>query len=123
MSFARAYRYEMSYCRRLASGVSRSLVLPSWTTGRGARLAWLFALVVLVVGYVAQTSLAAGSGFKLRDLQKNVTALNEDIRDLEADAAGYNSLSGVEKRLVELGMVAPDNVKHYSPLAPPVAKK
>jgi len=123
MSLTRAYRYEMGYCRRLAVGVTQCLALPAWMTGRAARLAWLCVLALLAVSCVAQTSLAAGSGFKLRDLQKNVSTLQGEIRDLEAESAGYNSLAGVEKQLNQLGMVAPSGVKHYSPLAPPVAKK
>ncbi len=123
MSLRRRIKYQLGYYYRFLLSVVSCLTPPAWLTGRGVRIFCLFLLAVASVLYIGEISRAAGSGYEMKSLQKQVSALQEEIQKIDVDIAGQNSMSGLEKRLRETDMVLVKNVQHIVISGSEVAKQ
>ncbi|MDD2757771.1 MAG: hypothetical protein PHD72_00135 [Patescibacteria group bacterium] len=123
MSWKRRVKYQFDYYRRRALGVFGYAALPDYFTGRTARIVYITILVATSLIYICQTSLAAGSGYEMRDLQNKVNTLQEDIQKIEVEIAENTSMAKLETRLAELNMVAISDIKYISAVETAVAKK
>lgn len=123
MSWKRRVKYQFDYYRRRALGVFGYAALPDYLTGKTARVIYVVLLAAASLAYVCQTSLAAGSGYEMRDLQKKVNTLQEDIQKINVQIAENSSMPSLEKRLAELNMVAVSDIRYISSAETAVAKK
>lgn len=123
MIFRRKIRYQLEYYKRLLWGYCRCVSAPAWIHGKMARYAYLTLLVCLCFGYICQVSVASGSGYKMRDLQKQVNGLKSEIQKINVEVAGYNAMPNLEQRVAKSGMVAVANIKYISSADISVAKR
>lgn len=119
----REFRRHSNYFYYAVRSILRLDVLPAWAVGRAARVCCLLTLTLLFVSYVAVTSIASASGYRVRDLEKEVSTLKRDIQKTEVRVAEYNSMSNLEEKIKNSGLVAVDNVDYVDLTAPAVAKR
>lgn len=100
-----------------------SLALPAWVSGFKIRFGLIGLTVLLGVIYVGQISVAARSGYQMRDLEGQVSLLEADIQKLEVEIADYSSMSNIEQRLKDSGMVAVGKIKYFNTVDTVVAKR
>lgn len=123
MSLRRRIKYQLGYYYRFLASVGSCLTPPAWLTGRGMRIMCLCLLAAASILYIGEISRAAGSGYEMKSLQKQVSTLQEEIQKIDVDIASQNSMSSLEKRLQETDMVSVTNIKHIVISGSEVAKQ
>ncbi|MCH8849847.1 MAG: hypothetical protein IIC89_03365 [Chloroflexi bacterium] len=80
---------------------------PRTTTLRLGPILFLAAAAVVAVAMlqVAQTSRATTASFAIQSLEQERIELDAAVRELEADVAGFASLSYIQEEAARLGMV------------------
>jgi hypothetical protein len=123
MSWRRKIQYQLENYRRVSLGVFNCAALPSCLTGKTARIICLIILAAGSVGYICQTSAAAGSGYEMNELQNKVEAMEEEIQKIDVQIAEFSSMPSLEKRLARMNMVSVASIKYIRPTGPAFAKK
>jgi hypothetical protein len=98
-------------------------ILPTWALGKTARVAYLGLVTFLFIAYVATTNIAAGSGYEMKNAQKKVKNLKEEIQKTDIKIAELSSMSNLEERLKNSGFVAVNNIQYMSVGETAVAKR
>jgi len=114
MKFTRKIRYQFDNYKRVIKNLFDYSRLPSWLTGRISRCSMLVVLVMCSVCYVMQIACATSSGYEMRDLQKKVNLLNEEINKINIEAVSYGSLINLEKRVQESNMSRVSNIVYVT---------
>ena len=83
----------------------------------------LVLLIVVSVTYVWQISQVSTQGYYLKDLEKQISVLEQQNEKLSLDKAELNSLSRIETAAKTLGMVSNDSVVYLTNTADVVALK
>ncbi len=78
------------------------------------RIALLVLLVVVVFSYLWQVNSVATSGYQLKELEKKISILEKRHSKLLLRATELRSLSRVEEKSKELGMVANDTIYYLA---------
>jgi hypothetical protein len=116
----------MSYKRQLQAHYHNlieaisTITLPSWLSGRAMRSALFLSVIFLSVAYMMRVNSVAASGYEIRDLEKQVNELNDQVGDLQIKIADAGAMTNIEKRLPELNLVAIAKIERLNP-APAVA--
>lgn len=73
-------------------------------------------LIVLIAAvgfmYLMEVNQATTKGYKMRDLEKKISSIEEVNRKLELQITDLQSLNNVKQRVDDLGMVPSDKVKY-----------
>lgn len=56
-------------------------------------------------GYILQTNQMSTSGYQMHALEQGIAALGRETQRLATEAASYQSLTSIQKRLAELPLV------------------
>lgn len=123
MFLRRRIKYQLGYYYKILISVGRCLTPPWWLIGKGVRVICLCVLIAVAVLYVAEISRAAGSGYEMKILQKQVSELRTKIQKIDVEIASQNSMSNLVKRLQETDLVTVKNIKYVVVFGPDVAKK
>jgi len=119
MSLKRKINYQLNILRNSLYSWS----LPSWMTGSGAKLFVSILFVVCTTGYVFQISSTSTTGYKIHELEGQVTQLKREIQKLELDKADNGTMSSIQQRIDKTEMVAVSKIQYYSRSETVVAKK
>lgn len=114
MIFTRKIRYQFDDYKRVIKNLFNYSRLPSWLTGRISRCFMSVVLVVCSVCYVMQIACATSSGYEMRDLQRQVNSLNEEINKINIEAVSYGSLLNLKKRIQESNMARVSNIVYVT---------
>jgi len=114
MRLVRKIRYQFDDYKRIIKNFFDYSRLPEWLTGRISRCSIFVILVVCSVCYVMQIANATSSGYEMRDLQRQVNLLNEEINKINIEAVSYGSLLNLEKRIQESGMSRVSNIVYVT---------
>lgn len=87
------------------------------------RLVAVFAMVILGVLYVAQTSAVSTRGYEISDLQKTVQNLQRDNQKLQLQIADYSSMQSIKTRLQTMNLVAVTNLQYVTPVGTAMARR
>jgi len=102
MSLKRRFQYQY---QNFAYAL-RTISLPTWATGARARLALMLVGAIFTTGYIFKIGSTAISGYDLNTLEQKNALLQEDIRKLETQVAGFQSIQSIQTRVKETNMVA-----------------
>ncbi|MDD4995572.1 MAG: hypothetical protein PHW53_03865 [Patescibacteria group bacterium] len=71
-------------------------------------------ILVMIMGgfYLVQVNKVTTKGYKIRDLEKKIQAIEDSSRKVELEIAELQSLDSVEERVKTLGMVPVENVRY-----------
>jgi hypothetical protein len=114
MRFGKKIKYQIENYKRAFSDIFNYSRLPEWLTGRCSRCLMLGALIFCSACYVFQITSASSSGYQMKDLQKNVNILREEINKTNIEAVSYGSLTNLEKRIKELNMNKVNSIVYIS---------
>jgi len=89
-----------------------NLRLPTYLSGKAARIVLSLVVVFCGVGYIFQVSSTAVSGYEINSLQNQSDDLKKEIQKLQVEIADYSSLNSVQVRAKNLGMVAVGDIKY-----------
>ncbi len=78
------------------------------------RIALLVLFVVVVFAYLWQVNSVATSGYRLKELEKKISILEKRHSKLLLQATELKSLSRIEEKSKELGMVANDTIYYLT---------
>ncbi|MDP3244948.1 MAG: septum formation initiator family protein [bacterium] len=84
-------------------------------TGYGLRLMLLAAIVVCLVLNVTSVSLAATRGYRLKSLDKRITALKKENQKLNLEVSALSSPKLLQEQARKMGMIAAKDIKYLSP--------
>lgn len=98
-------RLRLKYQWRSLRGTFYGLALPSFFTGRAARLLLAFLLVVSAGAYVLEVSALTTGGYEVERLEQRRADLDSQTKQLETELAATGSLANIAQRVPELGMV------------------
>ncbi len=110
----------MSYKRQLQAHYHNfmeavlTMSLPQWLVGRKMRVGMLSFVMIMSVAYMGRINSAATSGYETRDLENQLSAVSQDIQELNIKIADASSMNNIQKRLMTMDMVAVENVAHYN---------
>ncbi len=76
------------------------------------RLSALLLLVLVVLSYLWQVNSVATTGYKVKELERRISILQQRNAKLRWQAAELGALSRVEEKSKELGMVSNDQVDY-----------
>jgi len=88
----------------------RTITLPTWATGTRARLTLMLVGAIFTTGYIFKISSTAISGYDLNTLENKTAVLQDDIRKLETQVAGFQSLQSIQSRAQATNMVAVEKI-------------
>ena len=83
----------------------------------------LISCVVFGLAYFWQVNSVANSGFKIRDLEKQISSLKDYNQQLELQVATAQSLENLNAKIQKLNMVNPDKVEYLRMVGTDVALK
>lgn len=112
MFLKRRIKYQFQGYKRMILYKLRFFVLPIWMTGAFARVAYSAVFILIIVGYIGQIVSSSGSGYEMRDLQKNVAILRVEIQKLNVKTTEYKAITNLNERVESFGMVAVNNIIH-----------
>lgn len=110
----------MSYKRQLQAHYHNfldailTISLPEWLTGRTMRIGMLSFVMFMSVAYMGRINSAATSGYETRDLEKQLSEMNQEVQELNIKIADASSMNSLQKRLATLNMVSAENVVRYN---------
>jgi len=81
----------------------------------------LIACVIFGMAYFWQVNSVSNRGFKIRDLENQISVLKNSNQQLELQAASAQSLENLNGKIKELNMVTPDKVEYLRPVGTGVA--
>jgi len=108
MSLKMQVRYQYRYFIQFLY----SLALPRWVESSRVKVFVAALVVVLGVGYVFQTSAMATSGYIVHDLEREVASLESETEKIETQVASYQSMTSIQKRLVQTDYVSARPTKY-----------
>jgi len=83
---------------------------------------WLMiACAVFGLAYVLQVSSVSNRGFKINNLEKQISALKTANQELELQAASVQSLESLNNKIQKLNMVMPEKIEYLRPIGSDVA--
>ncbi len=123
MILKRKIKYQVEHYKRWLIGYYRCLSVPAWIGGPKARFAYVGIFASLLVAFICQVSVASGSGYEMRDLQKKVSDLKSEIQKINVEVASFNALPNLEKRVQSSGMTSVSFIKYIKPVDIAVAKR
>lgn len=119
MSLKRQLQYQ---CRHFIQAIY-TWQLPRWLTCPATRLLLLLAVVIFGSAYIVKTASSAASGYKIYDLENEISSLESVIKKLEVEIADNSSLYNIQKRLPEVNMVAVGKITYFDANEKVVAKR
>ena len=119
MSLKRKINYQLNHLRNSLY----SWALPSWMTGSSAKLLVSLVFIACTTGYVFQISSTSTSGYKIHELEGQVTELQREIQKLELEKADFGTMSSIQERIDKTEMVAVGKIQYHTAVNIAVAKK
>ncbi len=92
----------------------RAFTLPAWLTGTSARIIIIGLVIVLGIGYIAETNSLSTSGYIIHNLESQVSSAQNGVQKLESEVAANQSLASIKKRLSEVKMAPVARIKYIS---------
>ncbi len=97
--------------------------LPRWLTCPATRLLLLLTVVIFGSAYIVKTASSAAGGYKIYDLENEISFLESDIKKLEVEIADNSSLYNIQKRLSNVSMVAVGKITYFDAMDKAMAKR
>lgn len=104
--------------RREKGARAKALAL---SDARSINIILLVAGVALFVGFLMLNSQASTKGFAMREVEREIAALEDARKKLDMEAVSMQSLQRVEEQVGTLGMVPIETVDYVNVGAPAVA--
>lgn len=83
-------------------------------TGRACRISLALWIAVFGLLYVIEITNVSAKGYEISDLEKRITELANENRQLGVDIARFQSMRSIQERLPETGLVAAGRVQYAS---------
>ncbi|MFA7653463.1 MAG: hypothetical protein WCX97_00255 [Candidatus Magasanikbacteria bacterium] len=93
----------------------RTWSIPAWVDGQRARIAMFAVFILFFGGYILKTNSMAVSGYKLHELESNISQLDAEIQRLETESISYSSIQSIKERAKDVEMVAVGKIQHINP--------
>lgn len=77
---------------------------------------------LLGIGYLLQINSLATRGYAIKDLEERVEELKQEKSDLELESLGLQSMSAVQDKVNDLGMVVVKNSDYLQPMPVVIAR-
>jgi len=90
----------------------KNLAVQHWYFSTTCRIMLLAVLGFFGVLYVTQLSTASTSGYVMKDLNKQIQALQQDNQKLEFEIASQSSMQNLQERLKSTDLVMAGNVQY-----------
>lgn len=113
----------MNYALMLNPSIIRPLIF-GWKLS--LKTVWFlgFSLIVSLIGfYVFQVSYVTQASFSIASLEKQITGLDKECKNLQINYSGTSSLSGLETALVAKGYEKVGKINYIQVLEGAVAAK
>jgi hypothetical protein len=114
---------QISHKLRTVAVAFQSDLLPAWIFSPVMRLGFCAIIVSFGAAYVVNITASATSGYQMRLLEKQVSALELDVRKLEVEIADNTSMSSIASRVQKTQMTEVADVKFLAGTNGAVAKK
>lgn len=108
MSFKRRIKHQYhSLCNFV-----RCISLPRWCSGVSMRIILVILFTAFGLSYIFETNNLSTSGYKIHELEKQVSSLSAEQEKLEIEKATYESMANIQKHLSDIKMVVASNIKY-----------
>lgn len=114
---------QISHKLRTVAVAFQSDLLPAWIFSPVMRLGLCAIIVSFGAAYVVNITASATSGYQMRLLEKQASALELDVRKLEVEIADNTSMSSIASRVQKTQMTEVADVKFLAGTNGAVAKK
>ena len=95
---------------------------PRWLTSRATRLVLVSIIFLFGIGYIANMTSSATSGYQMHELEKQTQSLQTEVQKLQVEIADNSSMSSISARLARLNMVEAKGIKYLTTKNTAVAK-
>jgi len=113
----------MSPFRKKQTMRQAKLAKKRWRFSASSRAFVLVGVVVLSFIYLFQINTVSSKGFEVSELERQITDLERETKQLEVDIATHSSMQSIQERLGSLDMVAVDSVEYVTPVGSSVARR
>lgn len=69
-------------------------------------------LVVSALGYISASSALSTKGYEMKEVERDISALREEVQHLQIFIAQHRSLARVQSRIPSLGLVPLDTISY-----------
>ena len=114
---------QISYKLRTVAAAFQSDLLPAWVFSPVVRLGLCAIIVSFGAAYVVNITASATSGYQMRLLEKQASALELDVRRLEVEIADNTSMASIAARVQKTQMTEVTDVKFLASANSAMAKK
>jgi len=101
----------------------KKLAKKRWRFSSSTRTAMLVGVIVLSFFYLFQINTVSSKGYEVSELERQITDLERETKQLEVDIATHSSMQSIQERLGTLDMVAVDSVEYVTPVGSSVARR
>ena len=82
---------------------------------KGVKILIIALIACFGVGYLVQVNSLATKGYQIKELENQITTLQQEKADLELQSLSLQSMSAVKDRLAQSGMVATQSSDYLEP--------
>ncbi len=97
--------------------------LPAWVNGWAIKVFLIAIILFFGSSYILKIASGASSSYEIHKLENQAQNLEEDLNKLKVAVAEYSSLSSINSRLKETGMVPVGSLTFYDTEEQKVAKR
>jgi len=76
-----------------------------------------------IITYLVEVNYIAAKGFQVRDLEKEITLLEEENEKLQVQVVQLKSMTDLSEKVQELGMVPVDKITYFETTGQVVARR
>lgn len=106
-------RLRVKYRFRSLKNFFSAWSIPGWLNSWAAR-SLLAGLLIFAGGlYIFQINAISTRGYQIHTLEQEVAGLGEDVQKLASEAASYQSMASIQKRLSSLQMLPAGSVSYF----------
>jgi len=84
--------------------------------GQFKKAFWIFAIIVFITTafvYLFQINTIAAKGFEIKELEQQISVAQEEIETLQLKAIELKSMSGLDEKVKDLGMIEVDKITYF----------
>lgn len=101
-----------AYTSKIQLNRQKKEALRAWMFSTSFKATLIIGIITLGILYVLQMTALSTKGFAITDLQKQLTSLKHEDRNLTVQIAEYRSMTSLQERLARLDLVPVDNVTY-----------
>lgn len=103
---------------RSRSSIYKEKVLQKNKARRFLVVVLIFSIVIVLFFYILQANTITTKGYKIRDLKKQITELENENKILQVNISNLKSISALQSKIESFNMVKAENID-YVTLIPP----